>query len=354
MTRTTTAESGTVPRRELPSLRPLADAEIDEPVVGTGSWDPLLRRDFAEACREVDGWPLPGRGNTELRLELLARVSARDLVLGRLVEAHADAVAILHELRADVDLAAAGASRRWGVWAAGPPGGVVASHGVDGWRVSGTKRWCSGAGLVTHVLLDAASPDGQRLFEVDLSHHGVTRAGSDWTGAGMGRADTRRVDFLDVPARAVGGPGEICPVRVSGQGRSVSPPVGTGERSRWRTPCVPPPRRKRIPTSWSTWERSTRRSSKTGRHSGSRPGPSMHNPPAISPFSRAVRFTVERNAVAVIDRVGRALGPRPLAYDELHARAVLDLQVYIRQDHAERDLERLGRDVVEGDVSWSV
>jgi hypothetical protein len=40
--------------------------------------------------------------------------------------------------------------------------------------------------------------------------------------------------------------------------------------------------------------------------------------------------------------VGHALGPAPLAFDEDHARRVADLELYLRQHHAERDLARLG------------
>jgi hypothetical protein len=57
----------------------------------------------------------------------------------------------------------------------------------------------------------------------------------------------------------------------------------------------------------------------------------------------ATRAVVERAATSVIGRVGRALGPTPLATDGAHARRVADLQVYLRQSHAERDLEALGR-----------
>ena len=43
-----------------------------------------------------------------------------------------------------------------------------------------------------------------------------------------------------------------------------------------------------------------------------------------------------------MDRVGRALGPAPLAHDAEHAALVADLTVYIRQHHGESDLERIG------------
>ena len=56
----------------------------------------------------------------------------------------------------------------------------------------------------------------------------------------------------------------------------------------------------------------------------------------------STRHLVERWCHEIVDRVGRALGPRPLALDADHARRVAELQLYVRQDHAERDLEVLG------------
>ena len=54
-----------------------------------------------------------------------------------------------------------------------------------------------------------------------------------------------------------------------------------------------------------------------------------------------------------MDRVGRALGPGPLAHDADHAALVADLTVYIRQHHGERDLEQLGRRLSQLDDPWS-
>lgn len=55
------------------------------------------------------------------------------------------------------------------------------------------------------------------------------------------------------------------------------------------------------------------------------------------------RGTVARVAEEVLSRVGHATGPAPLTGDERHAKAVADLTVYLRQDHAERDLAALGK-----------
>jgi hypothetical protein len=55
-----------------------------------------------------------------------------------------------------------------------------------------------------------------------------------------------------------------------------------------------------------------------------------------------------------ISAAAHALGPAPLALDEEHARRVADLQIYVRQHHAERDLAALGRELlrVGADAPW--
>jgi hypothetical protein len=64
-----------------------------------------------------------------------------------------------------------------------------------------------------------------------------------------------------------------------------------------------------------------------------------------------VRAVVEAAATQTIERVGRGLGPRPLAADAAHSRRIADLIVYLRQSHAERDLAALG-DLAAGNDSW--
>jgi hypothetical protein len=60
-------------------------------------------------------------------------------------------------------------------------------------------------------------------------------------------------------------------------------------------------------------------------------------------LARRARAVVEHAVDEAITRTGRALGPGPLVGDAAHARRVADLTVYVRQSHAERDLEQLGR-----------
>ncbi|HEY2490866.1 MAG TPA: acyl-CoA dehydrogenase, partial [Streptosporangiaceae bacterium] len=125
---------------------------------------------FAHAVRSgrLD-LPLPGSGQTGERWAVLAGLAEEDLSLARLAEGHADAIAILAELGASPPPAGS----RWGVWAAQPPGpGLIATRTGHGWRLDGTKQYCSGARSCTDALVTAAAPDGNRLFAVstrDLS-----------------------------------------------------------------------------------------------------------------------------------------------------------------------------------------
>jgi hypothetical protein len=59
-----------------------------------------------------------------------------------------------------------------------------------------------------------------------------------------------------------------------------------------------------------------------------------------------VRSVAVDAAELVLREVGHALGPAPLAFDDEHARRVADLELYIRQHHAERDLATLGAEVI--------
>jgi hypothetical protein len=60
-------------------------------------------------------------------------------------------------------------------------------------------------------------------------------------------------------------------------------------------------------------------------------------------LARSWRIEVEAGATEVLARTGRATGAQPLGHDRSHARLVADLPVYLRQSHAESDLEALGR-----------
>ncbi len=59
------------------------------------------------------------------------------------------------------------------------------------------------------------------------------------------------------------------------------------------------------------------------------------------------RDVVARAAELVLEHVGHATGPAPLALEDDHAGRVSDLQLYLRQEHAERDEAALGRHLLD-------
>lgn len=297
--------------------------------------------------------PLPGSGATFARWRALARIAAEDLCVARLAEAHTDAVATMAELHA----APPRAGTRWGLWAARPPGpGVTAQREGSRWALTGTKPWCSGARACTHALVTADAPDGYRLFAVDLSC-GAVPLPSTWATAGMAGSDTSAVEFRGVPATAVGDPdaylarpgfwlGAIAVAAcwyggAVGLARGLLPAAGEqsslgphalahlgaidGGLAAARASLVVAAGEIDAGTDGAT----------SGEHRAAR-----------------VRAIVERVALDVLDRVGRAGGPALLVGDPRYGNLFADLPVYLRQSHAERDLERLGTLAASSEPGW--
>jgi hypothetical protein len=68
-------------------------------------------------------------------------------------------------------------------------------------------------------------------------------------------------------------------------------------------------------------------------------------------LAKRVRATVFRACESVHQHVAHALGPAPLALDADHAKRVADLELYIRQHHAERDDASLGAALAKSGVA---
>lgn len=290
----------------------------------------------------TDRVPHPGAGDTATRWRLLADLTHDDIAVGRLVEAHLDARTILHE----IDSGTTEPGSFWGVWAAEPPRPrIEASHTDRGWRLRGAKPWCSGVQTCTHALVTADVDDGARaLFAVDLDQAGVRRETTEWAATGMSTTETGTVHLDDVPARPIGPPGAYLerPGFFHG-GIGVAACWWGGARKVADTIYRTPPA-----------------DDVTAMHLGAIDARLLAgftlieqvagivdaHPDDLDGARRlalSVRWSVEQVATEVIDRVARALGPTPLVRDPEHAQAVADLEIYLRQSHAERDLIDLGR-----------
>lgn len=161
---------------------------------------------------------LPVQGDPEtpadllMLLRFLYRIARRDLPLARLFEGHVDAVQIIARY-ADADTvreaeAIAARGGAFGVWNAALPDAPL--RVVDG-RLSGGKRYASGAGLLSHALAGADTPEGNRLVLIDLAASEPEIDRDWWKVVGMQRSQTHvvRWDGADSASfRFVGEPGD--------------------------------------------------------------------------------------------------------------------------------------------------
>lgn len=285
--------------------------------------------------------PLPGGGATLARWQTLASVAHEDLCVAKIVEAHADALAILDELGGDAR------HGLWGVFAAEPPTHRTIATQASGssWLLNGRKAWCSGAWLLDHALITASDTEGNsRLFAIDLDDRGVARSDAAWAAVGMSRTRTCELRLHDVEARAVGSAGDYVTRPGFWHG-------AMGIAACWYGGMVG------LADALLAGCRG-RASAHALAHLGAcdawihgaasllaqAAGRIDRDPSASSQaLAMSVRAHVESAATAVAERVGRALGATPYCVDAAFAMRSADLTVFIRQSHAEADLETLGR-----------
>jgi alkylation response protein AidB-like acyl-CoA dehydrogenase len=287
--------------------------------------------------------PFPGGGTTARRFAGLLNFGRQQLALARLIEAHTDALAILEEAEHP---APAGLL---GVWASAGTGNTVdATPDRDGWCLSGAKQYCSGLGIVDHALVTAKSGDADLLFLVPLDSPGLVPDPSVWRTQALAESATGHLvlDNVWLPAASlVGRPGFYLERPGFWHG-------AVGVAACWAGGAL---------GIADAFARSARTDPHTLAHAGAvhaecwslgilleRAASEIDQDPAncngqARVRALTVRHLVERSCREVIDRAGRALGPGPLALDTAHSNRVADLTLYIRQHHAERDLEELGR-----------
>jgi alkylation response protein AidB-like acyl-CoA dehydrogenase len=309
--------------------------------------DVALGRDLA--AKYGDQLPLPGCGATAVRWALLAEVAAADLTAARILEAHSDALAILAEASAADEYSQPPPGGTWGVFAAEGPGvRLDATDGPSGWRLVGTKPWCSLGGALDHALVTAHAGAQRRLFAVDLHEPSVqVDPPSGWAARGLRNVPSGPVHFEATPAYPVGGPGwYLTRPGFAWGGLGVAACWYGGAHALSQTLRSAVARREAdslllmhvgaadaaVHGASASLLEAARLVDDTNTGAGV----------AGELLALRVRSVVADAAERVIAQVAHALGPAPLAFDEQHARRVADLQLYIRQHHAERDLATLG------------
>jgi alkylation response protein AidB-like acyl-CoA dehydrogenase len=290
--------------------------------------------------------PHPGSGATAARHRRLAEFAREDVSLARLIEAHTDAIAILAEAnREPVQYAL------YGVWASetgDQPLRLLKSQG--GWKIAGCKSFCSGANIIDRALVTVTVPE-QRLVDVDLrtNAQSISFGESEWIATDFAETNTAHAQFEGA---------DICGENL------IGPPGWYLSRSGfWDGACGPAACWAGGATGLVNYAFS--HSANNGHslaHLGAMKadvwamsscldaaGREIDDAPpdhqAAMVRALALRHIIEQLCLDILARFGRAYGPRPLAFDVDASRRYQEVNLYLRQCHAERDLEKLGRQI---------
>lgn len=299
--------------------------------------------------------PLPGSGRTKQRWRGLAELAREDLAVARLAEGHVDAVAILAELAGP----APRPGTRWGVWAAEPPYPVLgAEQRPDGWRLTGTKPWCSGAHACTHALVTARAGEQGRLFAVNLGTGSTAPVEGTWPAVGMAGSDSGAVRFDATPAVAVGAPGAYVErpgfwhgaIGVAACWYGGATGIADALLAQARAGRADQHALAHLGAVDAALHAAARTLTAAAREVDADPAEEAGHGQTRA---RRVRAVVEASCEEVLRHVGRATGAGPHGRDAAFSRRVADLTVYVRQSHAERDLAALGTLLADGaEASW--
>jgi hypothetical protein len=321
-------------RQRLPGwARPLVDASA-----GAGE-------DVAAALRLARAYgtmlPQPGCGQTASRWAVLSAVAERNLTVARVLEAHSDALAILAEA------GAAPPDGTWGVFAAeAPPRRLEAVGPGSVAALTGVKPWCSLAGQLDAALVTAHAEGGRQLFRVSLRDPSVTAdPPGAWVARGLRTVTSVAVRFDGTPAEPVGAPGwYLTRPGFAWGGMGVAACWHGGARGLQATLARRPAGRGGDLAALHVGlvDAALHASGSVLSDAAALVDGGLAQAAAGDVLGLRVRAVVAETVERVLRQVGHALGPAPLAFDEDHARRVADLELYVRQHHAERDLARLG------------
>ena len=296
--------------------------------------------DLLSQLRALPEPALPGGGKTAARHHALIEIARSNLSLARLAEAHFDALAILAEAgRRPV------AGALYGVWASEIPGQAITFRNGE---LCGKKRFCTGAGLLDRALITATEPE-HRLIDIDL-RAGTQTLGIDtkeWITPAFAETSTATVtfnltrfeegDFIGPPRwyldREGFWPGALGPAACWAGGA-----LGLVDWALLQKRHDPHSLAHLGGLQANAWQLRSLLA-QAGMEIDAHPLDATAN----HKLALVVRHLVEQSCADILTRIGRAYGPHPLAFDSTISRRYLEVELYIRQSHAERDLETLGR-----------
>ena len=166
---------------------------------------------------------------------LLVAVGYASLTVGRLFEGHCNAALLVEHYGGATEVLAneAASGRISGVWNADRGTGLAARKEHNGWRLSGRKVHCAGAGNIVRPLVTAhpAGESAPLMMLIDMAGPGICIDLSVWQAAGMRGTATGTVDFDNVfvaDADVVGVPGDYyrAPLFAGGAWRVIAVQLG--------------------------------------------------------------------------------------------------------------------------------
>lgn len=305
--------------------------------------------------------PRAGGGRTRELWDLMAAVAALDVSAARMLEPHLDALGILHQagLMPEGETASAAleqvrvrAGSTWGVFAAEGAGRrLEAVPAAGGWRLRGTKPWCSLAAHLSHALVTASVDGGERrLFAVDLRDSRVRPHAGPWFARGLENVVSADVDFDDAPALPVGDAGWYLTrpgfawggMTVAacwwGAAVGIAEPLAAAAASERADQLALVHLGRTDAALWAARAVLREAAELIDAGESSAVGDRL--------LAERVRSAVVAAATLTLAETDAALGPAPLVADQAHARRVADLHLYLRQHHGPRDSARIGRELV--------
>jgi hypothetical protein len=274
----------------------------------------------------------PGAGATVERHRAIFAAGRESLSLAKLIEAHWDAVAILEEAGKQPALGAI-----YAVWASEVPGAPLI---FENEVLHGRKEFCSGARLVDRALVTA----GPLLVELDLrsAHGSISFDESGWNTAAFRTTHTATIAFDEHPVVSVIGdsdwytrrsgfwPGACGPAAAwAGGAAGLVDYAMTSKRNDPHTLAHLGAMHTNV------WTMETLLTSL---------GETFDSGLGTNAMVAALqlRHVVEQLCTDILRRFARSLGPAPLVKDAATALRYAELDLFLRQSHAERDLEHLG------------
>jgi alkylation response protein AidB-like acyl-CoA dehydrogenase len=275
-----------------------------------------------------------------------------DLSVGRLAEGHSDAIAIL----AEAAMLPVTNHSTYGVWAARSPGfKTVATRSLGGWRLTGSKAFCSGSSIIDRALVTAEAPDGYRIFDIKVSEQVSNVHEDSWPAVGMADSLSHTLDF-EGPIIAnefeVGGPGfytnrpgfwfGAAGVAACWYGGAL----GLVESLKNSISTDPNPHvQADLGHAVANIEAMRSLLHSTADAIDADPTDVRQNAHFRGLVARQV---IHDRSLDVLARVGSAGGARPLCLDPEQSRRAADLFVYLSQHHGGSDAAELGRLALEG------